>query len=126
MGFSSSEDKRNKFIANMSSDSSDDEDDHILFQSIIKSSSRKLSSNIKKASKVSTNDNSGDGIIENSSSLKQKKSDPKTPKENMSNEILDIIERNEKMNEAGPDKIIDSSNMASNNLLSFDNKFYNV
>lgn len=39
---------------------------------------------------------------------------------------MEIIDRNEKMNEAGPDKIIDSSNATSNQLLSFDNKFYNV
>ena len=40
---------------------------------------------------------------------------------------MDVIDRNEKMNEAGPDKIIESSNASSNNnLLSFDNKFYNV
>ena len=38
-------------------------------------------------------------------------------------EILDMIEKNEKMNEvAAPDKI----NEQANQLLSFDKKFYNV
>ena len=37
-------------------------------------------------------------------------------------DVLEVIEKNEKMNEVGPDKIMDHSSQ----LLSFDNKFYNV
>ena len=38
-----------------------------------------------------------------------------------STDIIEIIEKNEKMNEACPDKVIEQPQ-----LLSFDNKFYNV
>ena len=37
-------------------------------------------------------------------------------------DILQIVEKNEKLNEAIPDKVIEQANQ----LLSFDNRFYNV
>jgi hypothetical protein len=40
----------------------------------------------------------------------------------MPSDILEIIEKNEKMNEVGPEKLIEHGNQ----LLSFDNKFYNI
>jgi hypothetical protein len=36
-------------------------------------------------------------------------------------DLLEVIEKNEKMNEIGPDKVMDNASQ----LLSFDNKFYN-
>ena len=48
--------------------------------------------------------------------------DPRKMLSQVSYDIMDIIEKNEKMNEVGPEKLIEQGNQ----LLSFDNKFYNV
>lgn len=37
-------------------------------------------------------------------------------------DVMEIVEKNEKMNEVGPEKLFEQGNQ----LLSFDNKFYNV
>ena len=43
-------------------------------------------------------------------------------KEARSGDIIEVVEKNEKMNEVGPEKLIEHASQ----LLSFDNKFYNV
>ena len=48
--------------------------------------------------------------------------DPRKMLVQASQDIMDIVEKNEKMNEVGPEKLIEQGNQ----LLSFDNKFYNV
>ena len=116
------------FPLSSDSDSSEDELDKEITQMALKQSKTSGSSQLSKQEsfKSAPSDVMGElSSMKNGVDIAESVDgilDPRKMLVQASQDIMDIVEKNEKMNEVGPEKLIEQGNQ----LLSFDNKFYNV
>lgn len=108
--------------------SSSSDEDELMLQSLLIKRTKQNNNSQKSPNKrdsEQTNDNMTEYLDNKGSKNMAAKSNTQLflNKDNQKQtDIIDIIEKNEKMNEACPDKLIEQPSQ----LLSFDNKFYNV